>query len=232
MYTVSLPPSHWFMSYKSTVAICVCSWGIIASLQSLVSSFGSMLVLRALLGIGEAAFVGIPFYLSFFYKRDELAFRTGLFISAAPLATSFAGTLAWCIIRFGDLIPIASWRTLLLVEGFPSVVVAVFVYRYIPDRPETAQCLSPRERKVALLRLRKEKDASGDGTGKSGLRWREIREALLDPKCYLTAVSSTHKSHMNRMYADTGIRPCSFAAMFPLALSRSSSQLLSKSTSP
>lgn len=46
-------------------------------MQSVAFSFTSLLVLRATLGIGEAAFVGVPFYMSFFYKRDELAFRTG-----------------------------------------------------------------------------------------------------------------------------------------------------------
>lgn len=46
-------------------------------MQSLAFSFTSLLVLRAALGIGEAAFVGVPFFMSFFYKRDELAFRTG-----------------------------------------------------------------------------------------------------------------------------------------------------------
>ncbi len=64
-------------------------------MQSVAFSFKSLIVLRAALGIGEAAFVGVPFYLSIFYRRDELAFRTGLFISAAPLATSFASSLAW-----------------------------------------------------------------------------------------------------------------------------------------
>ena len=128
--------------------------------------------------------MGIPFYLSFFYKRDELALRTGLFISAAPLATSFAGSLAWVITKFGDHLPIASWRTLLLLEGFPSVIVAVFVYRNIPDSPEEASYLTARERKVARIRLRKEKDVGGKGW------WNEIRGALTDPKCYLTAVSA------------------------------------------
>ncbi len=52
-----------------------------------------MFILRALLSVGEAAFSpGISFLLSFFFKRDELAFQAGLFISAAPLATSFAGS--------------------------------------------------------------------------------------------------------------------------------------------
>ena len=92
-----------------------------------------MLVLRACLGIGEAAFVGIPFFLSFFYKRSELAFRTGLFISAAPFATSIAGFMAWAIVRVGNYIPIDSWRVLFLSEGFPSVIVAIFVWLHVPD---------------------------------------------------------------------------------------------------
>lgn len=165
------------------------SWGLVASLQSLAFSFWSLFILRALLGIGEAAFVGVPFYMSFFFKRDELALRTGLFISAAPLATSFAGSLAWAITKFGEVIPIASWRILFLLEGFPSIVVAVFVYLNIPDNPGTAKYLSKRERRVARLRLRNEKDVMGKGTEKDGLKWKEIRDTIMDPKSYLTAVS-------------------------------------------
>ena len=146
-----------------------------------------MLVLRASLGISEAGFVGIPFYMSFFYKRDELALRTGLFISAAPLATSFAGTLAWVIVKFGDAIPIASWRILLLVEGFPSIIAAVFVFHSIPDGPEQAKYLNPRERQVARLRLREEKDVDAKGAKPGRIKLVDIRSALLDPKCYLTA---------------------------------------------
>ena len=146
-----------------------------------------MLILRALLGVGEAAFVGIPFYMSFFYRRDELALRTGLFISAAPLATSFAGTLAWLITRFGDALPIASWRILLLIEGFPSIIVAVFVFHHIPDSPERAKYLTAREKKVAQLRLRKENDNDAKGAKPGKLKLSDIRNALVDPKCYLTA---------------------------------------------
>jgi MFS family permease len=170
------------------IAICVASWGLIASLQSIATSFPALLVLRAFLGISEAAFgPGVPFYLSFFYKRDELAFRTGLFISAAPLATSFASSLAWAITKAGGAIPIAPWRMLFLIEGFPSIVVAVFAWYYIPDSPGTARYLKPRLRQVAKIRLRAGKDAE-KAERKSGLRWKEIGTTLTDPKCYLTAV--------------------------------------------
>lgn len=105
------------------VTVIVLSWGIIASLQAVTTTFAGLLVLRVLLGIGEAGFTGIPFYLSFFFKREELALRTGFFVSAAPLAISFASTLAWAIVKLGDRSPIASWRLLFLGE---CTVIASF----------------------------------------------------------------------------------------------------------
>ena len=63
------------------VSVIVMSWGFTACLQAVAWSYPVLVVLRVLLGIGEAGFAGIPFYLSFFYKRHELAFRTAMFVS-------------------------------------------------------------------------------------------------------------------------------------------------------
>ncbi|MCJ1477725.1 hypothetical protein MMC13_006398 [Lambiella insularis] len=169
------------------ISVCVASWGLIASLQAAAGSFTTMFILRALLGVGEAAFgPGVPFYLSFFYKREELALRNGLFISAAPLATSFASSLAWLITKAGENVPIASWRLLLLIEGFPSMVVAVFAWYNIPDSPGTARFLTQRQKRVAQLRLRGEKDVKR-GSEKPGLKIKEVLQTLADPKVYVTA---------------------------------------------
>ncbi|KAF7882201.1 hypothetical protein EAF00_011717 [Botryotinia globosa] len=172
------------------ITVIVLSWGIIASLQSIATSFAALLVLRTLLGIGEAGFTGIPFYLSFFFKREELAFRTGIFLSAAPLATSFASSLAWGIVKLGERSPIAPWRLLFLVEGFPSVLVALFAWHHIPDSPNTASYLTAREKKIARLRLRHEVTASPSAKTKpsSGLKIREVLLTFRDPKVYLTAL--------------------------------------------
>lgn len=173
------------------ITVCVASWGFIASLQSIAASYSALLLLRALLGISEAAFgPGVPFYLSFFYRREELALRTGLFISAAPLATSFASSLAWAITKAGSSIPIAPWRMLFLVEGFPSIIVAVFAWYCIPDSPGKAVYLNPRLRHVASIRLREE-SVTSKFERKRSLRWKDILKTLTDPKCYLTAVKLT-----------------------------------------
>ncbi|KAK5165135.1 uncharacterized protein LTR77_009232 [Saxophila tyrrhenica] len=180
------------------ISVCVCAWGVLASLQSLATSWAYMLVLRAFLGIGEAAFVGIPFYLSWFYRREELALRVGLFIAAAPLATTFASSLAWAIVRFGDKTGIASWRLLFLLEGFPACLVAVWAWFWIPDSPSTARWLNAREKKIATLRMRKENIAATSKSGtpsasaqvprhKRKFQWHLVLSTLRDPKSYLTA---------------------------------------------
>ncbi|KAK2736474.1 hypothetical protein FQN57_000730 [Myotisia sp. PD_48] len=172
------------------IPICVFSWGTLASLQCLVTSFNQLLILRALLGISEAAFgPGLPFFLSFFYKREELAFRTGMFLCAAPLATSFAGTLAWLIVWVSEDGPIAPWRALFLYEGFPSIIVAAVAWAYIPDGPGKAKYLTPRERRVAKLRLKMaDGGASKHASRSHKFDWREVGRTLTDPKSYITAL--------------------------------------------
>lgn len=81
-------PAHVYVS------CLVLSWGVISSLQALATSYPMLVTLRALLGIGEAGFTGVPFYLSFFFKRGELAYRTAIFISGGfpfktPLLKAF-----------------------------------------------------------------------------------------------------------------------------------------------
>ena len=197
------------------IAACVFSWGVVASFQALVTSFPQMLILRGLLGITEAAFgPGVPFYMTFFYKREELAYRVGLQISAAPLATSFASSLAWVIVKVSEGSKVDGWRALFLVEGFPSVVAAVLAFYWIPDGPSTARWLSGREGRVAVLRLRGEDgkkegavmgNAMGRGRGSAaaaaagggdtasrlgshGINTTDLIQTLTDPKSYLTAL--------------------------------------------
>jgi MFS family permease len=181
-------PAHIYIS------CCVCAWGIVASLQAIVTNFQALVVLRALLGVGEAAFVGIPIYLSRFFLREELAFRTGLFISAAPLATSFASSLAYAIMSLGDITGgVAKWRLLFLIEGFPACLIAIWAWDWLPDGPESGiSWLTPREQEIAALRMRSEAGSSSTSSGRSPrhkqpFRWSHITDTLRDPKAWLAA---------------------------------------------
>ena len=186
-----LVPAHVYIS------LCVLSWGIVACLQSLTTSFVQMLALRGVLGVGEAAFSpGLPFYMTFFYRRSELAYRVGLQISAAPLASSFASSLAWLIVKLSQGSPMEPWRALFLFEGFPAIFVAIVAWYSIPDSPSSASYLTPRECRVAELRLQHDTvsedysttSVNQSSTTRTGLQGSELLRTLLDPKSYLTAL--------------------------------------------
>ena len=60
-----------------------------------VESYGALLAVRFLLGIAETALLpGLAFWMSRFYRRNELVFRLSLYIVTAPLAGAFGGLLA------------------------------------------------------------------------------------------------------------------------------------------
>jgi cyanate permease len=114
-------------------------------------------------------------------------------LQAAPLATTFASSLAWVILRLGAGSPIAPWRLLFLIEGFPSVLIAAVAWNVIPDSPSATSYLTARERQVARLRLRRGKRQPGSKGGAGsrpteGLKYRDVLSAFVDPKAWITAV--------------------------------------------
>lgn len=169
-----VPPHLW-------AAICVTGFGIVAALQSATYSFTGMMVARFFLGMFEAGFgPAFPLYLSYFYLRHEIGFRLGLIISAAPLATCFAGALAYGITS-GDSTKIANWRLLFLVEGLPSVIAGIVTFFTLPDNPGTASFLNEKDKLVARARgIRQVGDQEGHRIGK--IVWKDVGAALLDLK--------------------------------------------------
>ena len=73
---------------------------------------------------------------------------------------------------------------LFIIEGFPSVLVAVWAWYWIPDSPASTPWLNARERKVATLRMRKKLQVE---IAHGHLDWTQVRKTLSDPKSYLTA---------------------------------------------
>jgi Major Facilitator Superfamily len=173
----AVPPHMW-------ATFTVLCWGLFATLQSTTTSWGGMMALRFLLGAVEAGFgPGIPFLLSFFYLRHEVGLRVGMFLSAAPLASCFAGALAYGITSGHS--HLANWRLLFLVEGIPTILMAPICWFFIPDAPEKARFLNEEERKVAKARSIRQAGAGKERVG--GVDWKDVGRALADPIPWFTA---------------------------------------------
>lgn len=171
------PPHAW-------AAFVVLGWGTVSACQAATTSWAGMMMCRFLMGAFEECFgPGIPYLLSFFYLRHELGFRSGIYLASAPLATCFAGALAYGITS--GHAAIASWRLLFLVEGLPCVAMAVVTFFSLPDSPQKARFLNEDEKRVALARGVRQ---AGTAERIGSINLKDTLDTLLDPKPWFTAL--------------------------------------------
>ncbi|KAK9483908.1 major facilitator superfamily domain-containing protein [Lipomyces starkeyi] len=174
-----VPPHIWAFA---TVLV----WGVASTLQAAAFNWRGMMVCRFFLALAEAAYgPGIPYLLSFFYMRNEIGLRCGIFLSAAPFATCFAGALAYGITLGAT--QLAQWRILFLVEGLPSILMAFVAFFFLPDSPENSRFLTQEEKNVATARAIRQVGQTG-ATRVGSISLKDVGEALIDPKNWLTAL--------------------------------------------
>ncbi len=175
------------LSFYRLLVLTLYLRGLASTLQAAAFNFPGMMVCRFFLAVAEAGYApGLPFLLSFFYMRTELGLRCGIFISAAPLATCFAGALAYGITS--GHAALANWRLLFLVEGLPTIALAFVAFYFMPDSPEKARFLNAEEKEVAKARAIRQ--VGEEGAARVGhVSFKDIGLALLDIKNWLTAVS-------------------------------------------
>jgi len=91
-------------------------FGSMAMISAAATNFGGIVTTRWFLGMAESGFYpGVIFYLTTFYKRDELAGRLSIFYAASEVAGAFTGLIAFGV--FGIEAKLKGWQYLLLIEG-------------------------------------------------------------------------------------------------------------------
>jgi MFS family permease len=171
---------------STALAIAAFIWGVASTLQAAAFNFPGIIVCRLFIGIGEAGFgPTVPFYYTLWYKREEIALRNALFIGCGALAGAFGGLLAYGVsFATGSSIG-ATWRILFLIEGLPTIVLALLIFLFLPNRPENSKYLTEEERALATTRL-----TSNDPNKlkKRKFQWSGFRRAITDYKIYMCGV--------------------------------------------
>ena len=158
-YLLMQVPSNLFLNkigkpalYLPTVMII---WGVISAATAGVQSYGGLIAIRFFLGFVEAAyFPGCLFFLSSWYTRKELGFRTALLFSGSLLSGAFSGLISAGIKNGLDgARGLRAWRWLFLIEGVVTIFVAFCSYFALPNFPRTTSWLTEEERQLAVWRL-------------------------------------------------------------------------------
>ena len=160
-------------------------WSIAATCQAAAQNRAGIFTCRLFVGIGEAMFgQAMAFHLSLWYTKRDLAKRVGLFISAGALAGAFGGLIAFGVNHMKNT-RIVQWRILFLIEGCPSVLLAIAVALFMPSRPDKSRLLSEDERTLCLTRLNAENSVDNRG----GIDWRGVKRTFTDWKTYVVSIS-------------------------------------------
>jgi len=156
-------------------------WGIASLSFVYAKGYAGLLVLRVLLGIGEAGYyAGMIYYLSFWYKRHELAMRISLCMTGT-LPGAIGGLLAFGLVRAHTSL-LQGWQFLFLIEAIPTLIMASTILIFLPSFPFTASFLTPRERAIAQARLNRDHKPQSHG-GMTG--WQGFKVIIADPNSWL-----------------------------------------------
>ncbi|KAI8719984.1 MFS domain-containing protein [Fusarium sp. LHS14.1] len=144
-------------------------------------NFATVSALRFFLGAAEAGvFPGMIYYLSFWYKPEERAFRIAAFLCSATLAGAFGGCIAYGVGFMNRAGGLQAWRWLFILEGAPSVIMGVCVFFLLPSYPEQCAWLSKEEKAVQSKRL----GEFAKVNSKQKITWADAKTTLLDLRLY------------------------------------------------
>ncbi|RAL08782.1 vitamin H transporter [Aspergillus homomorphus CBS 101889] len=111
------------------------AWGLVGVFQAFVKSYPAFLVTRLLLGLLEGGFIpGALYYLSQWYKRPEISFRTTLFFYGQMFAGATSSLISAGLLKLAGRCGLAGWQWIFLIEGLITIFAAILFILFIPKK--------------------------------------------------------------------------------------------------
>jgi len=169
--------------------LLVVGFGLVSMCTAFVRDFKDLMVARSFLGIFEGGVMpGLAFFISCFYKREELYLRIGIYVSGASLAGAFGGLLATVLARIprwgAESRPIHTWRNIFFFEGLITILIGLATPYIMPTTPGDTWFLTAREKRIAHERL----VAKGAAEENEKVELKHIKMALFNINNYICAV--------------------------------------------
>lgn len=193
-YILMQIPSNLFLNKTGKPAIylpcCMIVWGIISGATGACQNFAGLVACRFFLGFVEAAyFPGCLFYLSAWYTRKELGFRTAVLYSGSLVSGAFGGLVTAGITGNMDgLHGLRAWRWVFILEGIITVIIAVAAFWVLPNFPRTTTWLTPEERDLAVYRLQEDIGEDDWTSAESQTFFHGLKLALMDIKTWVLTI--------------------------------------------
>ncbi len=157
-------------------------WGLTTMALAFAATRWQFYTARFFIGAAEAGFFpGVLYYLALWFPSRWRARITSLFAVGVPISGVIAGPFSsFVMTHTAGLAGLKGWQWLFLIEGAPAVLLGIFVFFRMPNRPSEASFLSPEEKAWVARDLAQ--DNHGDTASGS------FAEALQQRRTYIVAL--------------------------------------------
>ena len=160
------------------------TWGLVSAATATVIGPNTFLLVRFLLGAGEAGlFPGVLLLFTYWFPDHYRARIIGTFTLALPVSVALGAPISTAILGLDGMLGVKGWQWIYILESLPTVLVGLFVLVSLTDGPASAKWLSPAEREWLAGRLRAERRAIEAG-GKYS-----ILQSMTNPKVLLLSLN-------------------------------------------
>jgi MFS family permease len=123
------------------------TWGLLTVLLGFTFSGSLFAAARFLIGAAEAgAYPGIIFYLTLWFPKRYRVQAVALMTIGSPLGNMFGSLFGGLLLNLDGALGLAGWQWVFIATGMPAVLLFALIMKYLPDRPQSADFISDREK--------------------------------------------------------------------------------------
>src|SRR5262252_9418244 len=160
------------------------TWGIISGATAFATGPYSFMAIRFLLGVAEAGlFPGFVLYFTYWFPDHHRARINSGFTLALPIAVASGAPVSTALLGLDGLMSFKGWQCMYLLEAIPTVLIGIWVFFYLTDRPTEAHWLHSEERDWLADRMKQERRQIEAHHGFGILR------AFVDPKVIMLSIN-------------------------------------------
>ena len=161
---------------RKWLARIMVTWGLISAGMAFTQGPKSFYVLRFLLGMAEAGlFPGLILYLTYWFPASYKGKIIGAFMTAIPMSSVIGAPISGWLLGVTGW-GMTGWQWMFVLEGIPSVIVGIFVFFGMTDKPQKAAWLTEDEKDWLVRVLDNERRT------RESVHHFTLREALTYPR--------------------------------------------------
>ncbi|MBF7957847.1 MFS transporter [Rahnella victoriana] len=153
------------------LSITTVTWGLLSAMTGFVTNETEFIILRFLLGLGEAGFYpGILLLASIYFPNKVRGSVIGIFVLGVPFALTLGSPISGALLEMHGLMGRPGWFWMFVIEGLPAFILGIFAYFYLDDNPSKARFLNQQEKDALNAQLESERQKTETGSVRAALK--------------------------------------------------------------